>query len=367
MKIAYLSSFYPFRGGAAQFNANLYNALKKNNEVRAFNFTTQYPKLIFPGTSQYVQSDDIAEPIDSEAILSTVNPFSYISAANKILRYAPDITLVRFWMPFFAPSVGSVLRLLKNKTRRVAIIDNVIPHERRLGDIQLIKYFLGSADAFVVMSSSVRDELLSFKPNALYKEAVFPFYSHFGERVDSSVARKRLGIANDKKLLLFFGLIRDYKGLDNLIEAMSLLGNDYHLLIGGEVYDSYDKYDAIVKRYNLGDRVHFHNRYIADSEVVDFFCASDVCVLPYKSATQSAAVGTSYQFDLPVIVSDTGGLRAMVDPYGSGIVIEKSDPLLIARAVEEYFSSDINVFRSNINNYKRVATWDNLANIVVGL
>lgn len=367
MKIAYLSTFYPFRGGIAQFNANLYNELKKQNEIIAYNYITQYPNILFPGSTQLVQQGDLAEPINAEAILSTINPITYFSAAGTINRFAPDIIITKFWMPFFAPALGTVYKLLNKKTKKIAILDNVIPHEKRIGDMQLIRYFLDNTDAFIVMSDSVKHDLLSIKPTAKYMEVIHPLYNHFGDKIDKIKAREKLNIPQDKKLLLFFGFIRDYKGLDNLIESMNLLNNEYHLLICGEVYGSFDKYQELINGNNLADRVHLFNKYIADNEVAEYFCAADVCVLPYKTATQSGIVGISYHFDLPVIATDTGGLKSMIEPYNSGIMIEKSEPNLIKDAVINYFNSDINLFIQNINNYKKGASWERLSQAILNL
>lgn len=362
MKIAYLSTFYPFRGGIAQFNANLYNEFKKENEIVAYNFITQYPNILFPGSTQLVQKGDLAEPIKAEPILSTVNPITYFSAASKINKFSPDIIITKFWMPFFAPSLGTVYKLLNKETKKIAILDNVIPHEKRPGDMQLIRYFLNNTDAFIIMSDSVKNDLLSIKPSAKFKDVIHPLYNHFGEKFDKKIARERLNIPHDKKLLLFFGFIRDYKGLDNLIESMNLFNEDYHLLICGEVYGSFDKYQELINKSNLNERVHLFNKYIADNEVAEYFCAADVCVLPYKTATQSGIVGISYHFDLPVIATDTGGLKSMIEPYNSGLMIEKSDPNLIKEAIIKYFNSDVNQFIQNINKYKKEASWERLAN-----
>jgi len=364
MKIAYLSTFYPFRGGIAQFNANLYNELKKENEIIAYNYITQYPSILFPGSTQLVQQGDLAEPISAEAILSTVNPITYFTAAGKINKFAPDIIITKFWMPFFAPALGTVYKLLNKHTKKIAILDNVIPHEKRPGDMQLIRYFLNNTDAFVVMSDAVKKDLLSIKPSAKFKEVIHPLYNHFGDKIDKVTARERLNLPQNKKYLLFFGFIRDYKGLDNLIESMNLLNEDYHLLICGEVYGSFDKYQELINKNNLNDRVHLFNKYIADNEVAEYFCASDVCVLPYKTATQSGIVGISYYFDLPVIATDTGGLKSMIEPYNSGVMIEKSEPNLIKDAIIQYFNAEINLFIQNINNYKKEASWEKLAFVI---
>ncbi|HRP03046.1 MAG TPA: glycosyltransferase [Candidatus Kapabacteria bacterium] len=367
MKIAYLSTFYPFRGGIAQFNANLYKELSKEHQIKAFNFSTQYPNILFPGSTQLVQNGDNAEAVNATPILSTINPMSYLTATYKINKFAPDMIITKFWMPFFAPSLGTVYKLLNSKIRRVAILDNVIPHEKRIGDMQLISYFLQNTDKFIVMSDTVKQDLLSIKKDAIYKEVIHPLYNHFPNKIDQKVAQNKLNIPPNKKVLLFFGFIRDYKGLDNLISAVNLLNDDYHLLICGEVYGSFDKYQTLIDSYQLNNRVHVFNKYIADNEVAEYFCAADVCVLPYKTATQSGIVGISYYFDLPVIATDTGGLKSMIEPYNSGLIIEKSEPQLIANTIQKYFRSNITDFKDNINKYKEKASWSSLAKEIVSM
>src|SRR6185295_1202851 len=227
MKIAYLSTFYPFRGGISQFNASLYRELEKNHEIKAYTFSRQYPDILFPGNSQYVSDNDPADKIPAERILDTVNPLSYYSAASKINSFSPDIFLTKFWMPFFAPALGKVARKLNKKTTKIAVLDNVIPHEKRPFDDNLIRYFLNSYDKFVVMSGKVKEDLLTLKPNAEFVQVMHPLYSHFGAKTDKRTARQKLNIGIEKKVLLFFGFIRDYKGLDLLIEALAMLPEDY--------------------------------------------------------------------------------------------------------------------------------------------
>lgn len=369
MKIAYLSTFYPYRGGIAQFNASLYNSFKDDLSfnIKAYTFTTQYPDVLFPGTTQYVTADDNAEVIDSKRLLNTVNPLTYYTTANEINNYAPDILLTKFWMPFFAPSLGKVARKLKNNTKRIAILDNVIPHEKRPFDIQLISYFLNSYDGFVVMSNKVKDDMLSIKPNAKYIFQEHPLYNHFGAKLDKVTSKKHILGSNyeslkDKKLLLYFGFIRDYKGLDLLIDAMTMLDDSYHLIIAGEVYGSFDKYANQIKSLNLGHKITQLVRYINDKEVQELFSASDVCVLPYKSATQSGIVGISYNFDLPIIATDVGGLKEMIEPHNTGLMVQNVNPKDISEQVKVYFDNNMkSTFEQNIINYKSIANWKTLA------
>ncbi|MBS4000942.1 MAG: glycosyltransferase [Desulfobulbaceae bacterium] len=367
MKVAYLSTFYPFRGGIAQFNQNLISEFAIHHETRAYTFTTQYPNFLFPGKSQFVENSDARPTIVADRILSTVNPLSYFTAASKINKFAPDILLTKFWIPFLAPSLGTTARFVGKSTTKIAILDNVIPHEKRIGDMALIKYFLSGFDAFVTMSESVRDDLLSFRPNANFVLTPHPLYDHFGEKLPKSDARTKLGINDDKKVLLFFGFIRKYKGLDLLIEAMSKLGEEYHLIIAGEPYESYSEYAEIISKHNLGSRVSEMIRFISDDDVRLLFSAADVCVLPYRSATQSGIVGISYHFDLPLIATNVGGLSEMIEPYQTGIMTEDVSANGVINAVKEYFSRDLKSMTENISKYKAEAKWSTLTQKIIQL
>ncbi|MFW5663128.1 MAG: glycosyltransferase, partial [Bacteroidota bacterium] len=320
MKIAYLSTFYPFRGGIAQFNAALYREFEKKHEIIPFTFFRQYPAMLFPGKSQYVQEGDTADPVPSVKVLDTMNPIGYRRAANKINRFDPNMLITKYWMPYFAPSLGWVAKeAAKNNTINISILDNVLPHEKRPGDIQLTKFFLKHNHAFIVMSESVRDDLLSLKPDAHFRLVPHPLYTHFGVKPEKYPAREKLNIPVDKKVLLFFGFIRNYKGLDLAIEAIKDLPDDYLLVIAGESYGNYEKYRQMADSYGITHKVRQEIRYISDDEVPYFFGAADVCLLPYKSATQSGITGIAYHFDLPVIATDVGGLKETVKDMETGI------------------------------------------------
>ncbi len=362
-KIAYISTFYPYRGGIAQFNALLYNELIKEYKVNAYTFKRQYPDFLFPGQTQLVQPGDNAQAVDSIRLLDTINPFTYISSASKIKDFAPDIIINKFWMPFFAPSLGYISKSLSNiGTKSISILDNVIPHEKRFGDIQLIKYFLNRTDAFIVMSKAVESDLLSLKPNAKYKFLEHPLYNHFGEKINKLSAREKLNIPKNQKVLLFFGFIRDYKGLDLLIDALKYLPEDYVILIAGESYGSFDKYTEQLQKNKLSDRVHQFVRYISDDEVPLFFSASDLLVLPYKTATQSGIIGITYHFELPVVATKSGGLPEMILPHKTGLIVDRIDSVNIANKILDYFNNNLEAeFISNIKSYKTVCTWENFA------
>lgn len=338
MRIAILSCFYPYRGGISQFNASMYNELAKEHSVAAFNFSRQYPDFLFPGKTQYVDKNDPAIAIESDRILDTANPFSYITTARKIRKWNPDLLVMRYWMPYFAPSQGWVARHMNPGTKVISILDNVISHEPRFFDKAFTKYYLKGNDAFMVLCNAVAEDLLELAPDAIYKVSPHPLYSHFGSRISREEASGKLGIAPDRKNILFFGLIREYKGLDILLKAFDMLDDSYQLIIAGEPYGSFEKYEKLIESSHLKGNISLHTRYIPDTEVSTFFSASDVCVLPYRTATQSGISSVSYHFEVPLITTDTGGLKETIGDRGTGMIIEDISPEAVSAAIRKYFN-----------------------------
>jgi glycosyltransferase involved in cell wall biosynthesis len=367
MKISYLSTFYPLRGGIAQFNAALYRELEKAHAVDAVTFKRQYPNILFPGKTQYVTDEDNPEIIDSRELLDSVSPFNWISTARKLKKDAPDLLIMKFWIPYFGPSLGYVAKNIGKNTKSIAILDNVIPHESRFMDMALIKFFLKRVDGFVVMSEKVKEDLLKLKPDAKYVYKQHPLYDHFGDKFDKLDACEKLGIDPQKKTLLFFGFIRDYKGLDLLIDAFGGLDESYQLIIAGESYGSFDGYEKQIQSNKNKDRIINHVKYIADDEVPLYFSAADVCVLPYKSATQSGITSIAYHFDLPMLATRVGGLDEMVLDNETGIVIPKPTVEDIKLQIEKFFSSDIEAYIQNIQKKKTELSWSSFAEALMEL
>lgn len=362
MRIAILSCFYPYRGGIAQFNANIFQELSKSHEVKAFNFKRQYPDLLFPGKTQFVEKDDAAIKIESTSILDTANPFSYISTAKAIRQWEPDLLLMRYWMSYFAPSQGYVGRNQLEKTKVISILDNVIPHEQRFFDVPFTKYYLGSNDGFIVLSDAVGKDLLTYKPDARFISTPHPLYNHFGDVMDRDKAIEELGLEKGMKNILFFGLIREYKGLDILIDAFSGLDQSYQLIIAGEPYGSFDGYQTMIDKSPNKERIKLFTRYISDKEVPKFFSSSDVCVLPYRSATQSGISAISYHFELPMITTNVGGLKEAIETPGTGIVVDAVDSSSIKDAIAGYFDKGLRKsLSSNIRKEKEKLSWSNFS------
>jgi len=290
---------------------------------------------------------------------------SWFRAADTINAFAPDLLLMKFWMPFFSPSLGTVAKKVKKNAKVISILDNVIPHERRPGDIALIKYFLRQNHGFVVMSNTVKNDLLMLHPAAQYLFHEHPLYNHFGKAVIPLSAKISLRIPIDKHVILFFGFIRDYKGLDLLIDAVSKLDDSYVIVIAGEVYGSFDKYQKQIDELNIGHRIVKHVRYISDDEVALFFSAADVCVLPYKSATQSGITGIAYHFNLPLIATDTGSLKETIERPGAGLIADEADADTLAILISKYFSNNLKAqFIPNIIKLKEKLSWRHFADAV---
>ncbi|MBO5419756.1 MAG: glycosyltransferase [Bacteroidales bacterium] len=339
MKIAILSCFYPYRGGISQFNACLYQELSKHHIVKAFNFKRQYPEFLFPGKTQYVTPDDEAVPVESTFLLDTADPFSYVSTYKAIREWEPDVLIVRYWMSYFGPSLGYVTRKMKKHCKVISILDNVIPHEPRFFDTPLTKYFLKGSSGSVTLCEAVSKDLLRLKPDARYTVIQHPLYSHFGQKMDRSEAERILNLEPGKKNLLFFGLIRAYKGLDILLEAFGGLSDDYQLIIAGEPYGSFERYQEIIDRLPGKDRIRMELKYIKDSEVSIYFSAADLAVLPYRSATQSGISSVSYHFEVPMIVTAVGGLKETIGDRGTGIAASECTPDAIRKEIIGYFST----------------------------
>lgn len=366
MKIAMLSTFYPFRGGIAQFNANLYKTLCKKHDVIPYTFTRQYPDFLFPGKTQYVTKEDNAIPIDSIPSLDTANPFSYKKCAMQIAAEQPDILLMKYWTSYLAPSLGTVAKHLKNNgCRVVTILDNVIPHEQKFFDKPLTTWFLKQNNGFVTMSEAVQVDLQKLLPTAHSIMKTHPLYDHFGEKIERERACELLGLNQDKKILLFFGLIRDYKGLDLLIDAFDQLGDGYQLVIAGESYGSFDKYWEQIKKARHIDNIFVFNYYIKDDEVSLFFSAADVCVLPYKTATQSGITSIAYHFEVPLIATRTGGLSESIERAGIGLMVPEISVASITETIIRFFKYDSFQFKRHFKQEKESLSWDSFAEAIV--
>lgn len=378
MRIALLSCFYPFRGGISQFNSFLVKEFAREHTVEAFNFSRQYPSLLFPGKTQYVETKDEAVQEVGTPTLDTANPFSYLSTARKIAQFKPDLLITRYWMSYFAPSLGTVNRKVKrllrsqNKGfRTLSIVDNAIPHEPHFFDKPLTKFYFKSCDGFIAMSNVVKQDILQLQPAARVELIKHPLYSNYGERIDTAQARKEIFGAEadnlgDCKVLLFFGLIRDYKGLDLLLNAMPLLGPKYKLIVAGEPYTSKEKYVKIVNSIEdeqIRKNIILDFNFVPDSKVKTLFSAADLCVLPYRTATQSGISSVAWNFDTPIVATPVGGLLEDINTTRTGVLTQDVSSEGIAAAIKRYFNNSMeSLCKKNIEILKRELSWTNFCN-----
>lgn len=366
MKIIILGTSYPMRGGIAHYVALLYKTLRqRDHEVQIISFKRQYPSIFFPGKTQHDSSKEI-EPIPSQPLLDSIGPLSWLRTFLEIHRQQPDLIIFKYWLPFFAPAYASIafLTRLFTRTKVLYICDNIVPHERKLGDTLLNRLGLAFVDYFIVQSSIVRSDLLRFRPQANFKEVPHPVYEIFKQNYTSEAARQKLGISLDEQVLLFFGYVRAYKGLSHLIEALPLVQKQMpvKLLVAGEFYDDRAKYLRQIEQLGLQNSVQIYDDYIPNEEVGLYFAAANVVVLPYISATQSGIVQIAYNYNKPVITTDVGGLPEAVAQDVTGLVVPAQDVQALAQAVIRFFKEKKEEpYTENIKEQKKQFSWERLA------
>ena len=362
MKIIIVSPANPLRGGIAHSAGLLYKELVKEHEVILITFKRQYPNFLFPGKSQ-TESAETIDKISTEVILDSINPFNWNSTAKRIINFKPDFVIFKHWLPFFAPCYGWMAKKIKKNSpaKLIAVCHNIIPHEKRFGDKTLSRYFLNKIDYYIPLSDQVKRDLFLFVKNPIYKLLPLPVFSLFGERVDKEEAKKNLNLT-DKNIILFFGFIRDYKGLDVLIEAFTLVRKelDVLLLVAGEFYESEEKYLNLISKHHLENSIILKKDFIPTSEVKYYFSASDAVVLPYKSATQSGIVQVAVNFCMPVIATNVGGIGEVIEDGKTGFVVEKENPEKLAKAIIRFYKEGKEKeFTDNMSSLKEKYSWQN--------
>ena len=366
MRIGLVGPLHPWRGGIAQYLGLLGEALSAHAEVEAVTFTRQYPDFLFPGRSQ--RDPDAAPPrIPVTPIIDSIGPWTWLRAARHLEQFAPGLVVLKWWLPFFGPAFAtSVGSLRKRGTRVVLVCDNLVPHEKRPGDRELTRWMLSNSDGYLVMSESVERDLDMLKPGAPRRRVHHPFYAQFDQnRWTRETARAQLGIAPDAELVLFFGYIRAYKGLDLLLDAWPRVRAQRPratLVVAGEFYEDSAPYRAQIERVGSDQSVRLLDRYIPDPEVEALFKAADVTVLPYRSATQSGVTHVAYALGVPVITTDVGGLAETVRPGQTGLVVPPADPEGLAGAIVAYFEENMAPrLREGVARLQAEHSWDRLA------
>ena len=371
MKIVIIGTAYPMRGGIAQYNSILYKYLSAENDVKIYSFKRQYPEFLFPGKTQFETGEPAFKIPDDRNVIAvdSINPFNWFFTALKIRKEKPDLLIYKYWIPFFAPCLFTISFFVKlfTGTKVLTICDNVIPHEKRFGDLTLTRLVFSMVNYFIVQSKTVEKDLALFnKKNKPYKLSPHPLYNTFGEKLDKADARKyiednyNLKFDTDK-VILFFGFIRKYKGLMYLIEAMPeiLKSNNVKLLIAGEFYDDGKPYTDKIKELGLENNIILLSDFLPDEKVRYFFSACDALVLPYTDATQSGIVQIAYYYDKPAVVTDVGGLSEVVIKDKTGIIINPGDVNAIAEAVNRFYIENLEEkFSGNVKTEKLKYSWE---------
>lgn len=364
-KVVLVGTAYPYRGGLASYNERLvreFNRLGYDAEI--ITFTLQYPNFLFPGKTQYSTSP---APTDLKITrkVNAINPFNWIMVGRQLKKMKPEMVIFKFWLPFIGPSLGTIGRIArKNKvTKIITIVDNIIPHEKRMGDRMLSNYFVKSNHGFVAMSQSVLDDLKTFDESKPKLLSPHPLFDNFGELITKKEACDRLGLDPSFNYILFFGIIRDYKGLDLLIKAFPEIKNkleNVRLIIAGEYYNNEEQYRELIHKLGCEKEVIVHNKFVADEDVKNYFCAADIVAQPYKSATQSGVTQIGYHFEKPMLVTNVGGLAEIIPHNKIGYVVEPDPKEISAHLLEFFQEGKKEVFETNIKEEKKKFMWDKM-------
>ncbi|MDO6431470.1 glycosyltransferase [Flavitalea sp. BT771] len=370
-----LGPAHPLRGGGlTTFNHRLAKAfLQEGYDCRIYSFSLQYPSFLFPGSSQYTD-EPAPEGLTIHSRVNSINPLNWWLVGEELRRLRPDIIVVRYWLPFMGPALGTILRRVRrNKhTRIIALTDNIIPHERRPGDIPFTRYFLKSCDAFITMSEKVMQDLRLFEKDKPALQVPHPLYDNFGEPIPLTAARailreKGLKAEENDRILLFFGFIRKYKGLDLLLEAMAderIRAAGIKLLVAGEFYEDERVYREQIERLGIRDRLLLRTDFIPDQDVKYYLCAADAVVQPYRNATQSGVTPLAYHFGKPMIVTNVGGLPALVPHERVGLVVQP-EAAALADGMLRFYELGADHFIPHLREEKEKYSWSKLVENII--
>lgn len=358
---------WPLRGGLASFDERLARQFTEEGyDTTIYTFSLQYPDFLFPGTTQY-SSEPAPVGIKIRKCINSINPLNWLVVGNELKKIKPDLVIVRYWLPLMGPCLGTILRIVKKNrfTKVICIADNVIPHEKRFGDKPFTQYFVKPVDAFITMSEKVRNDLSIFTSKPA-QQVVHPLYDNFGEGVPKEEARKKLSLPTNEKIILFFGFIRKYKGLDVLLEAMNderIRQSGIKLLVAGEFYEKREEYDTLIEKLGISAQLILRTDFIADSEVRYYLSAADFVIQPYRNATQSGVTPLAYHFEKPMLVTNVGGLPDLVPDGKVGIVTEP-DPVSIATGILKLYENGEPHFLPHLQEEKKKYSWHKLADAI---
>ncbi|MDA3883628.1 MAG: glycosyltransferase [Bacteroidales bacterium] len=361
MNIISIGPAYPLRGGIADFNERFARELLSlGHSVSIVSYSLQYPNILFPGKTQYAEKEQ-SHTIPIHRFINSINPFSWIHTAQYIKKEKPDIVFIHYWMPFFAPALGMIAKHIGKKTRShiVGICHNFVSHEPKPGEKLLNSFFIQQCTSAVAMSQTVAQDIQNAAPKLKITVTPHPLYDNFGKKIEKDAACKTLGLNANTSYILFFGLIRAYKGLDLLLESLAQMhSKNVKLIIAGEFYDSEQKYHDIIQQHTLEEQVIIHNSFIPEKNVRLYFSAADIVAQTYHTATQSGITQIAYHFEKPMLVTNVGGLSEIVPHNKVGYVCEK-DPKEIAEALDDFFTEKKETkFISNIQERKHMFSWE---------
>lgn len=370
-KVVIIGPGHPLRGGLATFNQRLAKEfIDEGYDCSLYSFSLQYPSFLFPGKTQY--SDEPApEGITIHTVINSINPLNWIRVGNRLRKERPDIIIVRFWLPLMGPALGTILRRVKKNgyTRVICIADNIIPHEKRPGDKPFTWYFLKSCDAFITMSEKVMQDLRLFEQEKPAQLVTHPLYDNFGPIISMQEARQHLGLPEHQRIVLFFGFIRHYKGLDLLLDAVAHLKKtdpDIRFLVAGEFYEDEKPYREQIDKLGIADQLILRTDFIPDSEVKYYLCAADALIQPYRNATQSGVTPLAYHFEKPMIVTNVGGLPALVPDGRAGLVVD-ADPAAIANGIQRFYLLGEHYFIPHLRTEKQKYSWAKMVRTITQL
>lgn len=375
MKVIIIGPAYPLRGGGmSTFNERLARQfMQEGFQTSIYTFSLQYPSFMFPGTSQYSE-EPAPKDLDIKVCINSINPFNWIKTGFRIKKENADLIVVRYWLPLMGPCLGTILRIIKKNKRSkiVCIADNVIPHEKRFGDKPFTRYFLKPVDAFITMSEKVLGDLRSFVRDKPAQMVLHPLYDNFGEKIAKKEARVELNIPNDTFIILFFGFIRHYKGLDILFDAVKMIKDknpanfNFKVLIAGEFYEDKKTYDEQIAQLGIADDLILHTQFISDSKVKYYFCAADMVIQPYRNATQSGVTPLAFHFEKPMIVTNVGGLPAMLANETAGLVAEPN-AAAIAEKILDYYAAGEQSFLPGLLEEKKKYSWHKMVAAILDI
>jgi D-inositol-3-phosphate glycosyltransferase len=361
-KVIIIGPAYPLRGGIANFNEALCRQLTTDGfDAKIISFSLQYPGFLFPGKTQY-DTGKGPEDIHIETLINSINPLNWLKISRQIKAEKPDFVIIRYWLPIMGPCLGTIAKRIKKNTviKVIAITDNVIPHEKRPGDDWFTGYFIRQCDGFVAMSQSVLNDLLQFTNTDKKIFLPHPIYDIFGKKVEKAAARKELQLDVSGRYLLFFGFIRKYKGLDLLLQAMAdarIQQLGIKVIVAGEFYEDEKPYHELIQANQLEQSVILKTEYIPSEQVRYYFCAADMVVQPYKTATQSGVTQIAYHFERPMLVTNVGGLPETVPDKKVGYVTEINSAAIADAIIDFYVNNREQQFTGNTVTEKRRFLW----------